>query len=44
MEGYERYEQLKEAMGAEALLEEIIRSMSEDELVETLDFIERSNA
>ena len=35
----EKMEELKELMGAEALLEEIIVSMSSDELKETLEWI-----
>ena len=39
MTDYEKMEELKELMGAEALLEEIIVSMSCDELKETLEWI-----
>jgi len=41
MTDYEKMEKLKELMGAEALLEEIIVSMSSDELKETLEWITR---
>ena len=39
MTDYEKMQELKELMGAEALLEEIIVSMSCDELKETLERI-----
>ena len=41
MTDYEKMEELKDLMGAEALLEEIIVSMSSDELKETLEWITR---
>ena len=41
MTDYEKMEELKEIMGAEALLEEIIVSMSSDELKEMLEWITR---
>lgn len=41
MTDYEKMEKLKEIMGAEALLEEIIGSMSRDELKEMLEWITR---
>jgi len=41
MTDYEKMEELKNLMGAEVLLEEIIVSMSSDELKETLEWITR---
>ena len=41
MTDYEKMEKLKDFMGAETLLEEIIVSMSCDELKETLEWITR---
>ena len=41
MTDYEKMEELKELMGAEALLEEVIVSMSSDELRETIEWITR---
>lgn len=38
---YEKYEQMKELMGAEMLLEEIIQGMSSDEMRDSLKFIAR---
>ena len=41
MTDYEKMEELKELMGAEALLEEIIVSMSGDEIKEMVEWITR---
>jgi hypothetical protein len=42
MTDYEKMEELKNLMGAEALLEEIIVSMSSDELKEMVNWIMRN--
>lgn len=41
MTDYEKMVELKNLMGADALLEEIIVSMSSDELKETIEWITR---
>ena len=41
MTDYEKMEELKELMGAEALLEEIIVAMSGDEIKEMVEWITR---
>ena len=41
MERIEKMDELKEIMGADLLLEELVRAMSEDEAKENFDFIKR---
>lgn len=40
---YEIYERMKELMGADQLLEEIIQSMSSSEMKESLEYIVRTH-
>lgn len=40
-DAWDRYEMCLEALGPEQLLEEIVRSMSTEEAIETFDFIAR---
>ena len=41
MERIETMEELKDLMGADLLLEELVRAMSDDEAKENFDFIKR---
>ena len=41
MERIEKMEELKDLMGADLLLEELVRAMSDDEAEENFNFIER---
>lgn len=38
---YERYEQIKEVLGADGLLEEIINALPNDTVLDTLEYIAR---
>ena len=40
---YDKYEQMKDLMGADALLEELVQGMSSEELEENLRWVDKNN-